>query len=71
MRRHHLYYGAAIALVAAATISARKRAPLAASVPADAVAYHGAWQLYRTLAVFFGKKALVAEAHYWEVVNHA
>lgn len=58
-----------VAVCVAAAVSARRKAPPGA-LPADAVAYHGAWQLYRNLAVYFGKRALVAEARYWEVVGH-
>lgn len=51
-------------------VSARRAAGSGADAPAAAVGYHGAWQLYRNLAVYFGKRALVAEARYWEVVGH-
>lgn len=34
-----------------------------------AVAYHGAMSLYRTLAVFFGNRALEAERSYWDAVK--
>ena len=35
----------------------------------EAEAYHGAMQLYRTLATFFGKKAMLAEAAYWKAIG--
>lgn len=57
--------GAAIA----STYGAR-RASGGGPVPAEAVALHGAAELYRNLAVFFGKQALRAEAHYWRVVGN-
>jgi hypothetical protein len=60
-----VFLGAAVA----ASVGAR-RAASGAAVPPEAVAFHGASELYRTLAVFFGKGALAAEARYWEVVGH-
>lgn len=60
-----VFLGAAVASAVGA-----RRAAGAASVPAEAVAFHGAAELYRNLAVFFGKRALAAEARYWEVVRN-
>lgn len=58
-----------VAAVATA-YGARKAAGSGATVPAEAVAWHGAAELYRTLALHFGKRALLCEARYWEVVKH-
>lgn len=60
-----VFLGAAVASV----IGARRVAG-ASSVPAEAVAFHGAAELYRSLALFFGKRALAAESRYWEAVRH-
>jgi hypothetical protein len=60
-----VFLGAAVASVAGA-----RRAASGASVSPEAVAFHGATELYRTLAVFFGNQALRAEARYWEAVRH-
>jgi hypothetical protein len=60
---------AVLAAAAASMYGARRAATAGASVPAEAAAYHGAAELYRSLAVFFGKQALRAEAHYWKAVN--
>lgn len=54
----------------ATAVSAKRRSATPGGVPAAAVGYHGAWELYRTLAVFFGKQALRAEASYWEVIRN-
>lgn len=60
-----VFLGAAIASVAGA-----RRAAAGATVSPEAVAFHGAAELYRNLAMFFGKRALAAEARYWEAVRH-
>lgn len=54
----------------ATAYGARRAAGANATVPAEAVAWHGATELYRNLALYFGKRALVCEARYWEVVKH-
>lgn len=57
---------------AAAVVSAygARRAAGTASVPPEAVALHGAAQVYGGLAAYFGRHALRAEARYWEAVRH-
>lgn len=67
----HVFAVLALAMVAATVSSARRAArDVPGAVPADAVAYHGAMELYRTLAVYFGKKAMAAELRYREVIDH-
>ena len=39
------------------------------TIGGEAVAYYGAWSLYRNLAVFFGKRAMIAELNYWRAVG--
>lgn len=70
MKGHHIVLVAVAGLAVAAVVGARRAAPAAAQVPAEAAAFHGAWHLYRNLAIYFGKRALVAEARYWEVIGH-
>lgn len=38
-------------------------------VAGEASAYYAAWSLYRSLAVWAGKRAMVAEIKYWEAVQ--
>lgn len=67
------YQVLAVVLGTAAVVTAygaRRAAGSGATVPAEAVAWHGAAELYRNLAVFFGQRALTCEARYWEVVKH-
>lgn len=58
--------GAAVASM----YGARRAATTGATVSAEAAAFHGAAELYRSLALFFGKQALRAEAQYWKAVNN-
>ncbi len=62
----------ALVCVGAAAVSAygARRAAGDAPVSAEAAAYHGAAELYRGLALYFGKRALACEARYWEAVGN-
>lgn len=55
--------------VLSVAVSAQRSAAGVGVAPSDAVAYHGAWQLYRRLAEMFGRAALRAEANYWRAVG--
>lgn len=70
MKVHHVLVVVFAGAALATAYGARRAAGAGAQVPAAAVGYHGAWELYRNLALYFGKRALVAEARYWEVVKH-
>lgn len=70
LKIHHVLAVVCVGACVATAYGARRTAGPAAQVPPAAVGYHGAWELYRNLAVFFGKRALQAEARYWEVVRH-
>lgn len=60
---------AALLLLAVGTaVSAQRAAKGVGRANPEAVAYHGAMQLYRTLAVHFGKRAMLAEQAYWKAV---
>lgn len=67
---HVLMVITAAAAVASA-IGARRAAAAGARVSPEAVAFHGAAELYRNLALWFGKQALRAEAAYWKEVGQA
>lgn len=69
MKLQHLLAIACLGVAVASAYGAR-RAAGTASVPPEAVAFHGAAELYRNLALFFGKQALRAEARYWEAVGN-
>lgn len=58
-------FTAAAALTA---ISARLAAPAGASVRTDAVAYHGAMQVYGGIARWAGRRALHVEHLYWKAI---
>lgn len=68
MRMHHVLLAITAAAALASAVGAR-RAAGAATVSPEAVAFHGAAELYRNLAMFFGKRALACEARYWEAVK--
>lgn len=55
-------------LVAVAYIATRE-APEGTDVPAQAAGWHGAMELYRNLALWAGKRAMVAEMNYWKAVQ--
>lgn len=56
------------AVLVAAAAGARAAAPAGTSVPADAVAYHGAAQAYGRLARWAGRRAMEAETRYWKAI---
>lgn len=60
---------ACLTAAAASVYGARRSAWAGAEVPPEAAAFHGAAELYRSLALFFGRQALRAEAHYWKAVG--
>lgn len=67
--RTYAIVGTTLVLVAL-SLSAQRAATGVGSVRgADAVAFHGAWQMYRRLALFFGERALAAETAYWNAVK--
>lgn len=70
MRWNHVLLCVTAAAAVASAYGARRTAGSSASVPPEAVALHGAAQLYGSLAAFFGRQALRAEARYWEAVRH-
>jgi hypothetical protein len=60
---------AVAALVATAYVVTRRDQDSAVTVPPNAVGWHGAMEVYRTLAQWAGRRAMLAELHYWEAVN--
>jgi hypothetical protein len=70
MKFSHVLALVCLGAAAASVYGARRSAPSGSVVPADAAAFHGAAQVYRSLAVFFGNQALRAEAHYWKAVGN-
>ncbi|MFF8495215.1 hypothetical protein ACF06O_30820 [Streptomyces albidoflavus] len=58
----------ALAVVALAAVAGPRRdGP--AEVPPEAAGWWGAMELYRTLALWAGKRAMSAELNYWKAVN--
>lgn len=57
------------AAAAVASAYGARRTAGTRTVSAEAVAFHGAAELYRNLALHFGKRALICEARYWEAVK--
>jgi hypothetical protein len=51
-----------------AAVSAQRAAKGVGTARPEAAAFYGAMQLYRNLAIYFGKRALLAEAAYWRAV---
>ncbi|MFE0812662.1 hypothetical protein ACFW34_35095 [Streptomyces sp. NPDC058848] len=70
MRPFHIVLVLSTAAAAVTAYGARRAATAGAHVPPEAVALHGAAQFYRSLAEYFGRQALRAEASYWKVVGH-
>lgn len=60
---------AVVALVVAAYAATRKEPESVAGVPPQAVGWHGAMELYRNVALWAGKRAMVAELNYWKAVG--
>jgi hypothetical protein len=56
----------ALVVVAAAAVTRRDQDP---DVPPDALGWHGAMELYRSLAMWAGKKAMAAEINYWKAAQ--
>lgn len=71
MKAYHVLFVLCAGAAVATAYGARRAATSGATVPPEAVAWHGAAELYRNLALHFGKRALICEARYWEVVKHA
>lgn len=69
MTRQEALTATLVVVTVAAGISAQRAARGVGEATPDAVAWHGAMNLYRNLAVFFGKQALRAEAAYWKAVQ--
>ncbi|MER7953071.1 hypothetical protein ABTY59_37400 [Streptomyces sp. NPDC096079] len=67
-RKRNVIMAAACLLVVAGTCRAVSR-QAAGDVPAEAAGWYGAMSLYRTVAVWAGKRAMLAEVHYWEAVT--
>lgn len=55
--------------LAAAIRAQRAAAGVGSAANPDAVGWYGAMSLYRSLAGWFGKKALAAEREYWRSVQ--
>lgn len=70
MKFHHVLAAACVTAALVSAYGARRAAGPGTQVPPAAVGYHGAMELYRNLALYFGKRALQAEARYWEAVKH-
>jgi hypothetical protein len=58
-----------IVVTAAAAISSQRNAKGVGTPAPEAMVYHAASQLYSKLALYFGRRALEAEASYWKLVN--
>jgi hypothetical protein len=70
MKVNHVLALVCLGAAVASVYGARRAATGGATVSAEAAAFHGAAELYRTLAMFFGKQALRAEARYWEAIKN-
>lgn len=71
VRVHHVLAVACLGVCVLTAVSAKRASGVpGAGMPPAAVGYHGAMELYRNLALFFGKRALANEARYWEVIRH-
>lgn len=60
---------AAAVVVAAAAATRCGRREVDPDVPSEAVGWYGAMSLYRTVALWAGKRALSAELNYWKAVR--
>jgi len=60
-----------VAVAALVTVAyvATQRDPEGATVPPRAAGWHGAMELYRNLALWAGKRAMLAELNYWKAVG--
>lgn len=59
---------AVAALLTVAYVATRKD-PEGTNVPPAAAGWHGAMELYRNVALWAGKRAMVAELNYWKAVG--
>jgi len=59
----------AVAVLVAVAVVATSGRREPEHVPPDAVGWYGAMELYRTLAMWAGKRALSAELNYWKAVG--
>ena len=57
------------ALVVVAYVASARRDEGPPDVPPDAVGWYGAMSLYRSLAMWAGKRAMSAELNYWKAVQ--
>lgn len=57
---------AVVALVVVAVAAAAAQPEDPRDVPAEAAGWYGAMSLYRSLAVWAGKRAMSAEINYWK-----
>lgn len=57
------------ALVVAVVVTSRSGRTEPEHVPPEAVGWYGAMELYRTLALWAGKRAMSAELNYWKAVR--
>ena len=60
---------AVAAFLTVAYVTTRKDPESAANVPPRAAGWHGAMELYRNVALWAGKRAMVAELNYWKAVS--
>ena len=60
---------AAAALAAAVYAATRPEPESAVTVPAQAVGWHGAMELYHKVALWAGRRAMQAEMNYWKAVG--
>jgi hypothetical protein len=57
---------AALVVVAYVALSGRRDAE---DLPPEAVGWYGAMELYRSVAMWAGKRAMSAEMNYWKAVD--
>lgn len=67
-RKRTVIMTAAVLLVAAGVARAAGK-EAAGDVSTEAAGWYGATSLYRSVALWAGKRALLAEAKYWEAVG--
>lgn len=56
----------ALAVVAAVSVAGRREGD---DVPPEAAGWYGAMELYRSVALWAGKRAMSAEMNYWKAVD--
>ena len=67
-RKRNVIMAAACLLIVTGTVRAAGR-QAAGDVSTEAAGWYGATSLYRAVAMWAGKRALLAEAKYWEAVS--